>query len=429
MSPLCETDLANPDFNSKLSISKFIRTEHLNPEEKRNILNLCTKYKDIFYTEDSNLTFSNTIKHKIRTANEIPIYVKPFRYPFHMKDEIQRQVQKLLDEKIIRPSISPYSAPVWIVPKKTDASGKKKFRMVIDYRKLNEQTIDDRYILPRIEEILDNLGKCSYFSTLDLAQGFHQIELDPQSIEKTAFTVPNGHFEFLRLPFGLKNSPATFQRVMDNILKEYLNKFCLVYMDDIIIFSKSQNEHLQHISAIFKKMREYNLKVQLDKSEFLRKDVEFLGHIITPDGIKPNPSKISAIEKYPIPTTTKEIKRFLGLIGYYRRFIANFARITSPLTKCLKKGAKINLRDPDYIQAFNHCKELLTNSPILAYPDFSKQFKLTTDASNVAIGAVLSQSNKPIAFYSRTLNSAEKNYSTIEKELLAIKDSVARFRP
>ena len=145
--------------------------------------------------------------------------------------------------------------------------------------------------------------------------------------------------------------------------------------------------------------------------------------------LKPNPSKISAIEKYPIPTTTKEIKRFLGLIGYYRRFLANFARITSPLTKCLKKGAKINLRDPDYIQAFNHCKELLTNSPILAYPDFSKQFKLTTDASNVAIGAVLSQSNKPIAFYSRTLNSAEKNYSTIEKELLAIKDSVARFRP
>lgn len=171
------------------------------------------------------------------------------------------------------------------------------------------------------------------------------------------------------------------------------------------------------------------MKVQLDKSEFLRKDVAFLGHIITPNGIKPNPSKIEAIQNYPIPKTTKQIKSFLGLVGYYRRFIANFAKIVSPLTKCLRKNSKIDITDPEYISAFELCKELLVNAPILAYPDFSKQFTLTTDASNVAIGAVLSQSDRPIAYYSRTLNSAERNYSTIEKELLAIVDSTKHFRP
>ena len=231
------------------------------------------------------------------------------------------------------------------------------------------------------------------------------------------------------MPFGLKNAPSTFQRVMDNVLREFLHKSCFVYMDDIVIFSKSLNEHLQYLQAKFKKLRQYNFKVQIEKSKFLRKDVEFLSHVITPQGIKPNPSKIDAIEKYPIPTTTKEIKSFLGLIGYYRRFISNFAKLVSPMTRCLRKNAKINIADPEYLSAFYSCKELLSNAPILAYPDFSKLFVLTTDASNVAIGSVLSQSNRPIGYFSRTLNSAEQNYSTIEKELLAILESTKHFRP
>ena len=390
---------------------------------------MCHKYKDVFYSDDCNLTFTNAVKHHIRTTDETPVYTKPFRHPHSMKEEIQIQVQKLLDNKIIRPSVSPYSSPVWIVPKKVDSSGQKKFRMVIDFRKLNEKTIEDKYPIPKIEEILDNLGKCSYFTTLDLAQGFHQIEMDSRSIEKTAFSVNNGHFEYVRMPFGLKNAPATFQRVMDNVFREFINKFAFIYMDDIVIFSKSLNEHIQHLTLIFNKLRLFNLKIQPDKSHFLRKDVEFLGHIITPSGIKPNPSKLSAIENFPIPKTTKEIKSFLGLIGYYRRFISSFAKVVSPLTKCLKKDAKLNFNDPEYVRAFYHCKEILMNAPVLAYPDFSKTFKLTTDASNVAVGAVLSQCDRPIAYHSRTLNSAERNYSTIEKELLAILDSVKRFRP
>jgi len=216
---------------------------------------------------------------------------------------------------------------------------------------------------------------------------------------------------------------------MDNVLKEYLHKFCFVYMDDVVIFSKSLQEHICHLQLIFQKLQNYNLKIQLDKSEFLSKNIEFLGHVITPEGIAPNPSKVKAIQNYPIPKTVKEIKSFLSLIGYYRRFIQNFAKIVSPMTKCLKKGSKIKLNDPEYVSSFELCKELLMNAPILAYPDFEKNFKITTDASNVAIGGVLSQSDRPIAYYSRTLNSAERNYSTIEKELLAILDTTKFFRP
>lgn len=185
------------------------------------------------------------------------MYSKTNRYPYHLKNEIQIQIQKLLDNKIIRPSISPYSSPVWIVSKKLDASGKKKWRLVIDYRKLTEKTIEDKYPLPRIDEILDNLGRCTYFSTLDLAQGFHQIEMSTDSIEKTAFSVNNGHYEYVRMPFGLRNAPSTFQRVMDNVLREYLYQFCFVYMDDIVIFSRSLHDHIVHLRKIFNRLREY----------------------------------------------------------------------------------------------------------------------------------------------------------------------------
>lgn len=414
---------------AQFNVSNIIRTNHLNSEENAEIIALCTQYRDIFYNENCDLSFTNAVKHRIRTSDEDPVYSKTYRYPYHMKEEIQVQIQKLLDNKIIKPSISPYSSPVWIVPKKLDASGKKKWRLVIDYRKLNEKTIEDKYPLPRIDEILDNLGRCTYFTTLDLAQGFHQIEMSPESVEKTAFSVNNGHYEYVRMPFGLRNAPSTFQRVMDNILKEHLYQCCFVYMDDIVIFSRSLHDHMVHLRKIFNKLRQFNLKVQLDKSEFLRKEVQFLGHVITPEGIKPNPSKIIAVQEYPLPKTTKEIRAFLGLVGYYRRFIQNFAKIVSPFTRCLKKNTKIDTADREYQEAFRKCKELLTNAPILVYPDFTKTFHVTTDASNVALGGVLSQNNHPIAFYSRTLNSAERNYSTIEKELWAIVETIKHFRP
>lgn len=428
--PLFQSEISNPPkIRSSIDTSKMLRINHLNPEERDAIMELCRRYRDIFYNEGDDLSFTNAVKHRIKTVDEEPVYARSYRHPHAMNEEIQRQVQKLLDNKIIRPSISPYCAPVWLVPKKMDASGKKKYRMVIDYRKLNAKTIEDRYPTPRIDLILDNLGKCTYYSTLDLAQGYYQIEMDPGSIEKTAFAVNNGFYEMLRMPMGLKNSPSTFMRVMDNIFRDYLYKFCFIYMDDLVCFSKSLDEHLQHLQLIFKKLREFNLKIQPDKSEFLRKEVAFLGHVITPHGVKPNPDKIAAVTKFPIPKTPKQIKSFLGFVGYYRKFISDFAKVTAPMVKYLRANSVVNVEDPEYREAFNSCKELLTNAPILAYPDFGKPFTLTTDSSNVALGGVLSQSDKPISYYSRILNPAERNYSTIEKELLAILACVRNFRP
>jgi transposase InsO family protein len=409
-----------------------LRTDHLNAEERANLENLCTRYSDIFYIDGENLTFTNKIKHHIRTTDEVPVYTKSYRYPFVHRGEVREQIEKMLRQGIIQPSESAWSSPIWIVPKKADASGKTKWRLVVDFRKLNEKTHDDKYPIPNITDILDKLGNCQYFSTLDLASGFYQVEMHPEDIPRTAFNVENGRYEFLRMPMGLKNSPSTFQRVMDNVLKDLQNTVCLVYLDDIIVFSTSLQEHMINLERVFTKLRESNFKVQMDKSEFLKLEIAFLGHVITRDGIKPNPDKVVAIQNYPIPRTPKEIKQFLSLVGYYRKFIPDFARITKPLTQCLKKGRKVTINS-EYSNSFEKCKDLLTNDPILQYPDFSRDFILTTDASNVALGAILSQgtigADKPICYASRTLIESELNYSTIEKELLAIVWATKYFRP
>jgi hypothetical protein len=425
----------DPNESSSLRTEKVLsrlRTNHLNPEECANLETLCGKYADVFYLDEEPLTFTNKIKHRIRTSDEIPVYTKSYRYPYVHRDEVRDQIGKMLDQGIIRPSESAWSSPIWIVPKKADASGKVKWRLVVDFRKLNEKTYDDKYPIPNINDVLDKLGNCQYFSTLDLASGFYQVEMEPSDIPKTAFNVENGHYEFLRMPMGLKNSPSTFQRVMDNVLKDLQNVICLVYLDDIIVFSTSLQEHMINLEKVFQKLRESNFKIQMDKSEFLKLETAYLGHVITREGIKPNPEKIVAIQKYPIPKTPKEIKQFLGLIGYYRKFIPDFSRVTKPFTQCLKKGKKITF-DAEYNNCFEQCKQLLTNDPILQYPDFSKEFILTTDASNVALGAILSQgtigADKPVCYASRTLNDSELNYSTIEKELLAIVWATKYFRP
>lgn len=409
-----------------------IRDEHMNDEEKRALKMVIDANREILYSESEKLTFTHKIKHNIRTSDNIPIHTKSYKYPQIFETEIQDQVKKMLKDGIIRESISPYTSPVWVVPKKSDASGKKKFRLVIDYRKLNEKTISDKYPIPEITEILDKLGKTCYFSTIDLVSGFHQIQLADEDVEKTAFSVNSGKYEFTRMPFGLKNAPATFQRVMDCILREFLGKCCLVYMDDVIIFSSSLEEHKKDLMKVLKKLKEANLKIQLDKCEFFKKEVQYLGHTVSEEGVKPNTDKIEIIRKWPTPKTEKDIRQFLGTLGYYRRFIKDFAKLVKPLTALLRKNSDFII-SPETAECFEKCKKLLTMDPILIYPDFTKEFILTTDASDYAIGAVLSQGpvgkDRPIAYASRTLNNTEENYSTTEKEFLAIVWAVKHFRP
>lgn len=422
-----------PDKTShEAAVLHLLRLDHLNVEEKANIVSMVTKHLDRFHLPDEKLEITNAVQHFIPTIDEVPIHTKQYRYPPVHKEEIDKQVGKLLSDELIEFSSSPYNSPVWIVPKKPDSTGQKRWRMVIDYRSLNEKTIADAYPLPNIADILDQLGDAKYFSVLDLASGFHQIPMAPKDAPKTAFSTPYGHYQFKRMPFGLKNAPATFQRLMDNVLSGLQGNELFVYMDDIVLYAKSLEEHEIKFERLMRRLRDANLKLQPDKCEFLRREVAYLGHIICSDGVRPDPDKIKSITDFPHPKNPKNIKQFLGLTGYYRRFIPNFSKIAKPLTDLLKKD-KIFTWQPKHEDAFKTLQLSLCTKPVLQYPDFARSFNLTTDASGYAIGGVLSQGDigkdLPIAYTSRVLNDAEQNYSTIEKECLAIVYCTNHFRP
>lgn len=401
----------------------------LNQEESNALTKILSRFKTLIFLEGQCLSNTNIIEHQIKTVVDKPLYCKIYRYPQIHEQEIYKQIEEMLQQGIIRKSNSPYNAPLWLVPKKADNSGKKKWRIVIDYRKLNENTVDDKFPIPNIESILGKLGRAQYFSTIDLAKGFHQILVQEQDREKTAFSTPHGHYEFNRMPFGLKNAPATFQRLINTVLKEEINRICVVYLDDVLIFSTSFSEHVGHIHTIFKKLSEANLKIQINKCNFFSKETQFLGHVLTPEGVRPNPTKVNSILQIKIPKNVKQIRAFLGITGYYRKFIKDFSQVAYPLIKCLKKDAKIDVNEPNFMIAFDKLKRIITEAPVLKYPDFKKKFQLITDASNIALGAVLQQDGHPICYASRTLNDHEKNYSSIQKELLAIVWATAYFRP
>lgn len=418
--------------NRTNEVVKLLRISHLNDEETDALLHICADYSDIFHLPDDQLTHTTVTEHTITTNTQTPIQTKTYRFPECHKEEVKKQINKMLEQNIIAPSSSPWSSPIWVVPKKADASGQRKWRVVIDYRKLNDVTVGETYPIPQITEILDQLGKSQYFSTLDLASGFHQIPISPKDAPKTAFSVPQGHYQFTRMPFGLKNAPATFQKLMNTCLSGLQGSRCFVYLDDIVVHSPDLISHIQNLSSVFDRLRSFNLKIQPDKCEFLRKEVAYLGHIITNDGVKPNPEKIKAVTDFPTPKSPKDIKSFLGLVSYYRRFIPDFSKLAKPLTSLLKKEVAFNWRNEQQL-SFELLKNKLVTSPVLAYPDFTKPFILTCDASNFAVSAILSQGqigrDRPIAYSSRTLNKAECNYSVTEKECLAIVFGTKAFRP
>lgn len=414
-------------------VTEHLKLDHLPSNERDVIVELCNEYRDIFYIPGDKLTATNSIEHEIPLIqNSPPVNVRAYRIPHHQKDEVDRQVNKLLIDEIIRPSSSPFNAPIILVPKKLDNSGIKKWRMAVDLRKLNDVTIGDSYPLPNITEILDQLGNSRYYTALDLASGYHQIPVKEEDRHKTAFSTSNGHFEFNRMPFGAKGAPAVFQRLMNTVLAGLIKNTCMVYLDDVIIYSETLQEHRDKLKLVFDRLRQHNLQLQPDKCNFLMREIKYLGHVINGQGVAPDPEKTRAISKYPVPQTPKQVKSFLGLIGYYRKFISHFAQTAKPLNNLLRRNVNF-IWEEEQEQAFQSLKNALTTEPILCYPDFKKEFILTTDASKIALGAILSQGeigrDLPIAYASRTLNKAESNYSTTEQELLAIVWATKHFRP
>ena len=359
----------------------------------------------LFAFSTSELGCTGIVKHRIDTEGKGPLRQRPYRASPMQREQAKEIIKELLDNDIIRPSLSPWASPIILVKKKNNEN-----RLGVDYRKLNAITKKDSFPLPRIDDVLDMLHSQRIFSTLDLAAGYWQIEVEEDSKEKTAFIVDNNLSEWNKLAFGLCNAPGTFQRLMNTVLHEVIGKTCLVYLDDIIIFSKNKEEHLKHISQIFELLEKANLKMKLSKCKFFQSSVNYLGHVISDKGIEPDPEKIDKIANYKRPETIQELVSFLGLASYYRRFIDKFSTIAHPLleqTKNKDKNEKIEWSEED-VQAFEILRTKLIAPPILSYPDFSEEFMLFADASNYGVGAVLSQIQNGkevvIAYASRHLN-------------------------
>ena len=416
-------------------LSHRLRLHHLSEEDRTAIVKVCNQYHNIFYLPGDKLTCTQTIEHSIPTPTTDKtrgLNIRQYRLPEVLKSEVDKQTDQMLREGIITHSMSPWNSPILMVPKKTDASGKQNWRMVVDYRNLNQVTIGDSFPLPLITDIVDSLGSAKFFSTLDCAMGYYQIPLNPDSQSKTAFSTHKSHFHFLRMPMGLKGAPATFQRLMNYIMSGIQGVRALIYLDDIIVYGRTVQEHNDGLVEVFDRLREHNLKLQIDKCEFLRDSVNYLGYVISKEGLLPDETKVSAVRNFPTPQTQKQVKGFLGLTGYYRRFIANYSQIAKPLFYLTRKGVPYEWKEPQEA-AFNKLKEFFTNAPLLEYPDFSKPFIVCTDASATAVGAILSQgvigNEKPVAYASKALTKSELAYSVIEKEFYAIVWACTHFRP
>lgn len=403
-----------------------VNTENLNTNQKTSLDALLTEYDDIFAYTPEQLGRSSIVQHRIDTGDHPPIRLRSYRTSPTNREEIDKQINEMLENGVISPSVSPWAAPVVLV-KKSDGS----MRFCIDYRKINTITRKDSHPLPRITEALDALGGAKWFSTLDLRSGYWQIEMSKDSKEKTAFITHNGLYEFNVLPFGLCNSPATFQRLMTHALRGLEWDICLVYIDDLIIFSRTFDDHLINLKKVFHRLREANVRLKPSKCYFVQSKVEYLGHVVSAEGLSPNPNKIKAVQEFPVPTNITGVKAFLGLCNYYRRFVKGFAQIASPLNKLTSKHIKFEWTDQCQ-EAFEILKKALVSAPILAYPDFTQPFHLFVDASQTGIGLTLGQvidgKESVVAYAGRDFNTAERNYSATEREALAVIDGIKRFQ-
>jgi len=413
---------------SRVSASLPSASEHQSSDLDPAVAKLLEEYRDVFPDElPSGLPPARPYDHSIDLLpGSSPPAKPPYRLSPGETEELRKQLEDLLDKGFIRPSSSPFSAPVIFVKKKDGT-----LRACQDYRQLNAITVKDRYPLPLIDDLLNDLRGSKFFSKLDLRSGYHQVRIKETDVPKTAFSTKFGHFEFLVLPFGLCNAPSTFMRAMDNVFRED-KAFTKIFLDDILIHSPTLRGHLEHLRVVLERLRTHRYFAKLSKCEFLLPKLTFLGHEVSSQGVAPDPQKLAAIQNWPQPNNVSELRSFLGFAGYYQRFVRNFAAIVLPLSALTKKDVKYTW-GPEQESAFVRIKEALLSSPILMMPDPEKPYTLETDASGFAIGAVLSQEDstselRPIAFLSRKLQPAEINYPVHEQELLAIHTALMKWR-
>ena len=412
----------------------LVTDSHLETEEERTLLaqTLCEN-ADVFSAPGKPLGRTDRVTHRIDTGSSEPIRLPYRRLPLTKKQALEEEVDKMLEEGIITPSESPWASPVVMVTKKDGTC-----RFCIDYRRLNGITRKNAYPLPRIDESLDSLGGNKWFCTLDLQSGYWQIGMDPEDQEKTAFTTHRGLFEFNVMSFGLCNAPATFESMMETMLRGLLWRKCLVYLDDIIVFGSSQQECLNNLVEVMSRLRSYGLKLKPKKCKLFRNTVEYLGRIVSPEGISADPGKLEAVAGWATPTDVKEVRSFLGFCSYYRDFIPGFAEVSAPIQELVVGKRKGMSKLPPFVwteaaqRAFLRIKVLFTETPVLKYPNENDMFILDTDASNDSIGAVLSQvqdgKEVPLAFASNSLSKTQRNYCTTKRELLAIVVYTKKFR-
>lgn len=409
---------------------------NLTEDQKQQLNVLLNRFKDVFSQHKSDFGQTDTVSHQINTGDHPPIKQRHRRVSPHVFREFKDHLQELVKQGVLQKSNSPWASPAVLV-EKPDGS----IRFCCDYRQLNKVTRKDAFPIPRVQESLDALGNAKLFTTLDLTSGYFQVKMSDEDQPKTAVTTPFGLYEWTRMPFGLCNAPATFQRLMECCLGDLQWETLLIYLDDILIFSSDFASHLKRLEQVFGRLRQNGLKLKTEKCFFLQEEVKFLGHIVSGRGVETDPGKTQALRDWPTPRTATDVRRVLGFMSYYRRFVPNFAQIAGPLHKLVGKSKK-GKPPPPFVwsdecqKSFDELREKLCNPPILAYPDFTSPFIVTTDASFRGLGAVLSQykdgKEHPVAYASRGLRPSERNdkfYSAFKLELLALKWAVGeKFR-
>ena len=408
-----------------------IVSDDIPADQKQKISDLLSEYSDVFSDKPS---ITNAAVHRIETCEERPIRCTPYRIPHSLKEKFKGELDEMLQLDIVKKSNSEWASPVVIVPKKDADGNQTGIRVCIDYRKVNAVTRFDAYPLPRMEDLIENLTSAKFITKLDMTKGYWQIPLGVDSRKKSAFITPYGLYEFQVMPFGMMTAPATFQRMMAKVLSG-TEQFAGAYLDDVIISSKSFDEHVAHLQAVLDRLRQAKLVANPSKCVVGHAEIQYLGHLVGAGEMRPLDSKVEAVRQYAKPETKKQLRAFLGLCGYYRKFVQNFADIAAPLTDQTGKKYPNKIKwTSECEKSFSQLKLALCSKPVLQLPDFSKPFVVQVDASERGLGAILCQKDDhgdehPIVFCSRKLLDRERTLATTEKECLGLVWAIQLLRP